>query len=544
MLRVANAVSRVADRPRVTLAVLCVAQAIALLVFALTTPIRNGWLFYQGGDQIWYTTSSALLTHLQLPPTLVGYAWSMVLAPFVGPLGPDFLSALPPTILFNVLVLAPLGTLCAYGIGARLGGRLSGLWLALAWVAAPYVSLFVFVERYHDRWVDGTLPQALGLSAMSDYPSMIVLLAAAMFTLRSLRPNALADAALAGLLAGLAVGMKPSNSLFLAGAALAYPLALRWREAVVFGIALLPAAFTLALWKQRGLGTMPLFSLGETHQAAGVTVDVVGTWLDRYVRLDWDVWRQSMSGLREFTVSARLIQWAPIAGAIALSRRSLPATGLFAGWLAAFLVVKGTSPVTTVESGSFWRLMMPAFPAYLVLAAAIPLLVPTLARRLGARLDPVPVRAVGLRTLAVAAVLLALVPFVWVAASPPIDGSARAVLLDEILTPVDGEKISLTVTNDGAARHITWSTRSWPATVFYRVYRTPAAGSDVDCSAGGGAAHCSITMELIGTTRTPTFTDGSPPPGVTYRVAVAANAADDEDAGDVLVLSPPVKDAP
>jgi hypothetical protein len=49
-------------------------------------------------------------------------------------------------------------------------------------------------------------------------------------------------------------------------------------------------------------------------------------------------------------------------------------------------------------------------------------------------------------------------------------------------------------------------------------------------------------MVLLGTTRTPAFVDGSPPPGVTYRVAVAANAADDEQAGDAFVLSPPMQD--
>lgn len=544
MRRLVDAVSRAAARPRATLTVLCIVQAVALLAFALTTPLRNGWLFYQGGDQIWYTTTSSLLTHLQLPPTNVGYGWSMMLAPFVGALGPDFLAPLPPTILFDALVLAPIGTLCVYGIGARLGGRLSALWLAVAWIVAPYASLLVFVPVYNDRWVDGTLPQALGLSAMSDYPSMIVLLAATLFTLGSLRAGASTDAALAGLLAGLAIGIKPSNVLFLAGAALAYPLARRWYEAVVFGIALLPAILTLALWKQRGLGAMPLFSLGETHEAAGVTVDVAGTWFDRYVSLDWDVWRQNMSGLREFTVGARLIQWAPIAGAVALSRRSLPATGLFVGWLAAFLIVKGTSPVATVESGSFWRLMMPALPAYLVLAAAIPLLIPTLATRLGARLDPVPTGGLGRRALAVAAVALAAVPFAWVAVSKPIEGPGRAVLLDEILTPVDGKKVAATLTGRGAARRITWTTHTWPADVFYRIYRTPAAGPDVDCPDDSGAARCVITMELLDTTRTATFTDRSPSPGATYRVGVAANAADDEAGGDVLVLSPAVKDTP
>ena len=92
-----------------------------------------------------------------------------------------------------------------------------------------------------------------------------------------------------------------------------------------------------------------------------------------------------MDQLREFFLSARVAQWAPIAGLVAVLRvRRGPIAALLAGWLAAFLVVKGFSPRATIESGSFWRLLMPAWPAYLLLFASIPLLVPTLARRLGA----------------------------------------------------------------------------------------------------------------------------------------------------------------
>ena len=109
--------------------------------------------------------------------------------------------------------------------------------------------------------------------------------------------------------------------------------------------------------------------------------------LDRYVELDVDHWRTQMDQLREFFWSARVAQWAPIAGLVAVLRvRRGPIAALLAGWLAAFLVVKGFSPRATIESGSFWRLLMPAWPAYLLLFASIPLLVPTLARRLGDRL--------------------------------------------------------------------------------------------------------------------------------------------------------------
>ena len=59
-----------------------------------------------------------------------------------------------------------------------------------------------------------------------------------------------------------------------------------------------------------------------------------------------------------------------------------------------------------------------------------------------------------------------------------------------------------------------------------------------------GATQCSLSMELLGTTRKTSWIDGSPPPGVKYRVGVAANWINDQTGGDVAVLSPAVKDAP
>ncbi len=75
-----------------------------------------------------------------------------------------------------------------------------------------------------------------------------------------------------------------------------------------------------------------------------------------------------------------MIQFLPLAGAIAVARRSVPAAGLFLGWLLGYVVVKGAADVATVESGSYWRLIMPGLPAFVLLAAAIPLLVPTFPR--------------------------------------------------------------------------------------------------------------------------------------------------------------------
>ena len=53
-----------------------------LAVLATGLVVRHaGWIYYQGGDQLWYYTLGWLLGHGQLTQTPVGYGWSLVLAP-------------------------------------------------------------------------------------------------------------------------------------------------------------------------------------------------------------------------------------------------------------------------------------------------------------------------------------------------------------------------------------------------------------------------------------------------------------------------------
>ena len=87
------------------------------------------------------------------------------------------------------------------------------------------------------------------------------------------------------------------------------------------------------------------------------------------MHLDFDTWKQNMSNLREFSWSARVIQWLPLAGALAVARRSFPVAGCCSAGCSAYVVVKGAADVATVESGSYWRLIMPALPAFVLLAA-------------------------------------------------------------------------------------------------------------------------------------------------------------------------------
>ncbi|MFO7573292.1 MAG: hypothetical protein R6W48_11940, partial [Gaiellaceae bacterium] len=320
---VARGASDVADRliarPRAVLGTLVGAQILATLVLAAAAT-HNGWVYFQGGDQIGLTTTGWLAGRLELPPTTSAYLWPFALAPITWLTGPTYLQALPPVVLLQVLVLAPVAVLCVYGIASRIGGRLLGYWASFLWVVAPFAAIPLFIDRYHEKWVDQFLPQALGLTAMSDFPSMVCLLAAAYFLVRSLSAGRLADAALAGVLAGAAGGLKPPNYLFLAGAFLAYVIARRWREGAVFAALVVPSILVLVLWKYRGLGTLPVLALEQTRVAASATVAVVDLDLDRYLDMDLDHWKQQMNELREFFWSARLAQWAPFAGLIAVLR--------------------------------------------------------------------------------------------------------------------------------------------------------------------------------------------------------------------------------
>ena len=535
------------ERPRAVLGTLAALQIAATAVLALSVT-HNGWVWFQGGDQIWLTTQGWLLGHLELPPTEVGYLWSLLLTPVMWVTGPTYVEALPPLVVLQVLVLGPIAVLCVYGIASHIGGRLLGYWASFLWVIAPFAAIPLFVDRYQERWTEHFVPQALGLTAMADFPSTVLVLASALFVVRSLDADRMTDALLAGLLLGAAGGMKPPNLLMGFGAVLAYLVARRWREGIAFCAAVVPSLLVILLWKERGLGQLPVLSLEEVRLAAGAT-GVVALDIDRYIELDLDHWRQQMNHLREFFWSARLAQWAPFAGLLAVLRmRRGRIAALLGGWLAAFLLVKGFSVRADIQANTFWRLLMPAWPAYLLLFASIPLLVPTLARRLGERMHPPRTRPVGRRALVVAAVLTVVVPAAAIAAASPSTDADRAVMQDDagnfVLTAID-DGVELEVAPAAGGQLLTWTSGGpWRANVFYRVYRS--VGEDTECehTEGSTAVYCFVRSVPIATTRGTEYLDPSPPSGATYRIGVATNWADDPEQGDVFAFSPPVTAAP
>src|SRR5437870_5773811 len=119
-----------AVRPAKLLVPAIAVQWLSTLALALTVR-HNGWLFYQGGDQLWYYVSGWLLAHGELPTTLIPQGWPALLAPISLFSGPSLVPALPAIVLIDVLVLGPVALLCMYGIGKQLGGKVFAYWVVL-----------------------------------------------------------------------------------------------------------------------------------------------------------------------------------------------------------------------------------------------------------------------------------------------------------------------------------------------------------------------------------------------------------------------------
>ncbi len=375
--------------------------------------------------------------------------------------------------------------------------------------------------------------------------------------MRALDSRAPVDAALAGLGAGFAIGIKPANALYLAGVVVGFLLAPRWRQVVAFGAGAALPLLALVLWKGKGLGHIPLLAAPRVALAVGaavVGVPVVAS-ISHYLQIDWHQLRQNDDSLRESFWTVRIVEWFAFAGFVMVARQSLAKAGFLLGWFLAFALVKGSSPYATIEAGSFLRLFMPGFAPFFLAIAAIPLLVPRYGPRLAERFPAVsalpawPTRLRSRSVLAAAAVF-GLLPVLFLSAFPPLRGrSTTKYFANHVFIPVaDGLKPHL------AGGRLQWSAPAHPGTgVFYRVMRSrplvpapdpsdPPARQGIRCytGAGTGAADCRLEMDVIGTTRAtswPVAPAGGP---FTYRIALAGNWLNDPARGDVLLVGAPL----
>ena len=364
-------------------------QWLSTLVAALRAN-HDGWRFEQSTDAFASVQGGFGLVDGDLPREGPGILWPIVLSP-VASVADTIDGVLAGAVLLNVLVLAPLALVAAYWLAARLGGRLLAVSTVALWVLGPWLLLLFALDPYAPVVRDRVLPLALGLTAEPAFPAAVALVSAAALILTSLDRRSLHGAVLAGLVAGAAVAVEPHSLLFLGGAAGAYVAARRLPEAGAFALALAPALLAVVLWKARALDGPDPLSFGPVH---------------------WGQFTDNMAGLREYFWSQRLLQWLPLAGTVAVARRSVPLALLLGGWMLSFGVIEGSQPAAGLDGGGIFRVLLPALPAYVLLVAAVPLLVPTLAHRLGTRLDPISPshRPGGNAALAIAAVVLAVVP--------------------------------------------------------------------------------------------------------------------------------------
>jgi len=358
---------------------------LAVLQWGLTAALarsvaHDGWLFPRATSQVAEYANAVLVAHGHFPAQPTGFVWPLLLVPATWIFGSSLASALPAIVLVQVIVLQPLSLLAVYGIASRVAGRAAGYLAGAVWVLSPYVAIPFFDPRYHGRWSAVFLPQALGLTAAVAYPAMVAVLCSALLCVRAWQTGSLPDALLAGAAAGLAAGVAPADLVFLPAPLLAFALWRRWRALAALALGAAPLLLALALWRWRGPGAI------DTGWAAS-------HGFGRF----WE----NKDQIREFFWSVRVVELLAVAGILGVARRSLGAAALLGGWFLAYVLFVGTSTAADVPAGTFFPAVLPAAPAYAVLIASIPALLPEVGPRLADRF-PQAVRALPRARLALA----------------------------------------------------------------------------------------------------------------------------------------------
>jgi hypothetical protein len=297
---------------------------------------------------------------------------------------------------------------------------------------------------------------------------------------------------------------------------------------------------TLALWKYRGLGQLAAAPAPTARTALGL--DSLLNRIHNPQTNSWGHLNNVLLALREHFWISRVIEWVPVAGAIGLLLRSRRGLVLVATWFAAYLLIKGTYIPASVDDTSFFRIVMPGFPAFVLLCAAVVLLVPGL--RAGP--DPAPTRLHGRRltvALALAVAVFAVAPLAVVAAPPPLHDAGRTALIVSSTEIPVSSGLSVTATPQGPSVKLAWpSQRSGHAAVFYNVLRRKEPNGSVFCSGrlNGSADQCQLAMNTAATTHATSYVDHPGKGTWTYRIGVSANWLDDDKLGDVYVVSRPI----
>jgi hypothetical protein len=196
----------------------------------------------------------------------------------------------------------------------------------------------------------------------------------------------------------------------------------RPRQVVLWFAAFAPAMITLALWKIRGLGNVPLTTSAypQVHEAAARAAMPLAITPSKYLQFNWNHFNVELTDLREVFWSLRFLEFLVIAGAFGVIRRR-PVRGLFLVlWFASYGIFKGSSAKSDFTSANWFRLTEPGLPALMMLAVGVAFCLPVFGRTvLSAHAALSDTLRFNRRHVALAAVPLALIPLVVMLVAQP-----------------------------------------------------------------------------------------------------------------------------
>jgi hypothetical protein len=305
-----------------------------------------------------HAASRALLAG-HLPAGGAGPVWAAVTAPFAaaGPQAGDGLLAL---VVLQTVVLLPVALLATVAAASRLAGRAAGILVGLTWIVLPLVGY-----RYHDYRGrpgvrDHVLPQVLGLAESAAFPTIVALAVAFFLLVRALDLGTVAAAAWAGLATSVALAVSATAWVFLPALLVAFALRRRPAQLGAAAAAAIPGLLVLLLWHAHA----PQAEAPLVHWDLGALND-------------------NVRAFREYGWSMRVVQWLGIAATVAALRLRTPAAVAAVVWFWLALLFRGSvadsfATPSGTPSTAFLTLLLPAFPAFVLMVAALPLLVPRL----------------------------------------------------------------------------------------------------------------------------------------------------------------------
>jgi hypothetical protein len=331
---------------------------------------HSGWLYGDPQETATLHAASRTVLHGHLPAGGGGFLWPLLTAPFAAA-GSAPSAGLAALVLVQVLVLLPIALLSVAGAAARLASRGIGALAGIAWIVMPLACHHYADFRWRPAILAGFLPTALGLAESTAFPTLVALSVTAYLLVRALASGRARDAGAVGLAVSVALALSGASLVVVPGVLAALALRRRFRPVAVATAWMVPGALAFAVWHAHA-----------PHAEAPV------------LHFDWAEFHLNVMGFREYSWSLRLVEWLPIAATIALFRRSFSASVALGAWLWLGILLRGAVPGSLWTSDSFHPsseflvLLLPGFPAFVLLVALLPLLVP----RVPSLLPPFPGR--------------------------------------------------------------------------------------------------------------------------------------------------------